>query len=54
MNHAMTRVSTGIKIDDTVQVICTCGWSGTAYPAWNDWQMTLVMEDEVKHRLEFS
>jgi putative nucleotidyltransferase with HDIG domain len=48
--HKMSRVSTGDKIDDTVQAVCSCGWKGTAWAGHNDWQMTNVAEDEEHHR----
>ena len=47
--HTMKRLYTGRNEDRTIQPSCSCGWVGEPIPAWNDYQMTIVKDQERAH-----
>ena len=47
--HILQRDVKGAGILETITPVCSCGWRGIGYAAHNDWQMTNVREQEVKH-----
>jgi hypothetical protein len=49
MKHELKRLYEGVAECATIQPTCSCGWIGTAIPAWNDYQHTLVHEQESEH-----
>jgi hypothetical protein len=48
--HVMTRETGGEGMSYSIRPTCSCGWRGEAHQAWEDWQHTLVGEQEGKHR----
>lgn len=49
MTHTLKRLHAGKGIMGTIQPTCSCGWQGQAIPAHNDWQHTIVKEQEQEH-----
>lgn len=47
--HVMTRDTTGAGITDSTTAICSCGWRGNKHFGHDDFQMTNVRADEVRH-----
>ena len=50
MIHKMKREHTGSGFTECITPTCSCGWRGIGYEAHNDWQYTLVKEQEDEHR----
>ena len=53
MRHRITRKYEGKNELSTIQPVCTCGWEGEKIPAWNDYQMAVVKEQECNHVIDF-
>ena len=47
--HILTRESQGRNEMRKITPTCSCGWRGIGYEAHNDWQHTLVVEQERDH-----
>jgi hypothetical protein len=47
--HILRRAVSGKGMDETITPICSCGWHGIGYASHNDYQMTNVREQEIKH-----
>jgi hypothetical protein len=47
--HILNRDVKGTGILETITPVCSCGWHGIGYAAHNDYQMTNVREQEIKH-----
>ena len=50
MKHELKKEYTGSGITECITPTCSCGWRGIGYEAHNDWQYTLVKEQEDEHR----
>jgi hypothetical protein len=49
MKHEISRVYEGVGITQKITPVCSCGWVGIGYEAHNDWQYTLIREQETAH-----
>lgn len=49
MKHEMTRKYEGRNEMEKITPTCSCGWVGIGYEAHNDYQHTLVKEQESDH-----
>lgn len=47
--HVISRESTGHGMTDSTTAVCSCGWRGTPRYEYDDYQMTNVRADEVRH-----
>lgn len=48
-SHNLQRQYSGVGIMHTIQPTCSCGWVGTGYAAWNDYQHAMVKDQESDH-----
>jgi len=49
MEHELKRLYRGEGITREIKPSCSCGWVGIGYEAWNDYQHTMVEEQESEH-----
>lgn len=49
MKHELKRLYRGQGIMREIKPSCSCGWVGIGYEAHNDYQHTLVQDQERKH-----
>lgn len=49
MKHDLKREYHGEGITRRVTPTCSCGWRGIGYEAHNDYQHTLVKDQEMEH-----
>jgi hypothetical protein len=52
MLNKVTVESKGEGMNETMTPVCTCGWRGIGYAAYNNWQHTLV-HDQINAHKEF-
>jgi hypothetical protein len=48
-DHQLTRKREGRREMEKITPTCSCGWVGIGYEAHNDYQLTLVKEQEGDH-----
>jgi len=48
-SHKLRREHSGSAEMATITPTCTCGWRGIGYAAYNDYQHTMVREQEGEH-----
>lgn len=49
MSHELKRLYRGEGITQEIKPSCSCGWVGIGYEAWNDYQHTMVKDQETEH-----
>ena len=48
--HVLKREYDRRNESRTITPTCSCGWRGIGYAAYNDWQHTMVAEQESEHK----
>jgi hypothetical protein len=48
-SHVLKREHSGEGITHCITPTCSCGWRGFGYEAHNDWQHTMVKDQESAH-----
>jgi hypothetical protein len=51
--HVLTREYEGCGEQRVITLACSCGWRSIGYVAHNDYQMTLVRQQETDHLRAF-
>ena len=49
MKHKIGTIKEGSGITEKITPICSCGWKGIGYEAHNDYQYTLVKDQQLEH-----
>lgn len=49
MKHELKRLYRGEGMGREIKPSCSCGWVGIGYEAHNDYQHTMVKEQESEH-----
>lgn len=47
--HIIDRLLEGKGLDEVMTPVCSCGWKGRGYAAYNNWQHTNVQEQIDEH-----
>jgi hypothetical protein len=47
--HSLQRQYKGQAESREIKPTCSCGWVGIGYAAWNDYQHTMVEDQEKDH-----
>lgn len=50
--HQFIHVRSGEGFREKITPTCKCGWVGQGYEAYNNWQLTMIAQEEKRHEKE--